>query len=62
LRLNFKRLAYPVQGLTALLRFKKLPGTRRELFEQLDRPALRPLPAQPYPKFTIRTYNILINQ
>ena len=28
--------------------FKKLPGTRRELFEQLDRPALRPLPAQPY--------------
>jgi transposase len=28
--------------------FKKLPGTRRELFEQLDRPALRPLPAQAY--------------
>ncbi len=28
--------------------FKKLPGSRRELFEQLDRPALRPLPAQPY--------------
>lgn len=28
--------------------FKKLPGARRELFEQLDRPALRPLPAQPY--------------
>ena len=28
--------------------FKKLPGTRRELFEQLDRPALRPLPAAPY--------------
>jgi transposase len=28
--------------------FRKLPGTRRELFEQLDRPALRPLPAQPY--------------
>jgi transposase len=28
--------------------FKKLPGTRRELFEQLDRPALHPLPAQPY--------------
>jgi transposase len=28
--------------------FKKLPGTRRELFEKLDRPALRPLPAQPY--------------
>jgi transposase len=29
--------------------FKKLPGSsRRELFEQLDRPALRPLPTQPY--------------
>ena len=28
--------------------FKKLPGSRRELFDQLDRPALRPLPAQPY--------------
>ena len=28
--------------------FKKLPGSRRELFEQIDRPALHPLPAQPY--------------
>ena len=28
--------------------FRKLPGSRRELFEQLDRPALRPLPAQRY--------------
>jgi len=28
--------------------FKKLPGTRRELFEHLDRPALRALPATPY--------------
>ena len=28
--------------------FKKRPGSRRALFEQLDRPALRPLPAQPY--------------
>jgi transposase len=28
--------------------FKKLPGTRRELFEQLERPALRALPAEPY--------------
>jgi transposase len=28
--------------------FKKLPGSRQELFEQLDRPALRPLPTQPY--------------
>src|ERR671926_564402 len=28
--------------------FKKLPGSRQELFATLDRPALRPLPAQPY--------------
>ena len=28
--------------------FKKLPGSRRELYEQLDRPALTPLPAQRY--------------
>lgn len=29
-------------------RFKKLPGCRRTLYEQLDRPALQALPAQPY--------------
>ncbi len=28
--------------------FKKLPGTRRSMFESLDRPALQPLPATPY--------------
>ena len=28
--------------------FQKLPGCRRELFEQVDRPALRPLPAGRY--------------
>jgi transposase len=28
--------------------FKKLPSSRQQLFETLDRPALRPLPAQPY--------------
>jgi transposase len=28
--------------------FQKLPGSRRSLFEQLDRPALRPLPALRY--------------
>ena len=27
---------------------RKLPGSRRSMFEQLDRPALRPLPAQRY--------------
>jgi transposase len=28
--------------------FKKLPGSRQSVFDSLDRPALRPLPAQPY--------------
>ena len=28
--------------------FKQLPGTRRSTFEQLDEPALKPLPAQPF--------------
>ncbi len=28
--------------------FKKLPGCRRTAFEQIDQPALRPLPAAPY--------------
>jgi transposase len=28
--------------------FKKLPGSRQQLFETLDRPALRSLPVQPY--------------
>jgi transposase len=28
--------------------FKKLPGSRHSLFATLDRPALQPLPAQPY--------------
>ncbi len=28
--------------------FQKLEGSRRSLFEELDRPALRPLPAEPY--------------
>jgi transposase len=28
--------------------FKKLPGCRKSVFESLDRPAMRPLPAAPY--------------
>lgn len=28
--------------------FRKLPGCRRERFQQLDQPALQPLPAEPY--------------
>ena len=29
--------------------FQKLPGCRKQLFESLDKPALKPLPLQPYP-------------
>jgi len=29
--------------------FRKLPGCRKQLFEALDKPALKPLPVQPYP-------------
>jgi transposase len=38
------------QGLTELNQrpFKKLPGCRQSLFESLERPALKPLPAAPY--------------
>jgi transposase len=28
--------------------FQKLPGSRRSMFESIDRPALKPLPVQPY--------------
>lgn len=28
--------------------FQKLPGTRQSMFEELDKPALKPLPYQPY--------------
>jgi transposase len=28
--------------------FQKMPGSRRSVFESLDRPAMRPLPATPY--------------
>ncbi len=31
-----------------LRKFQKLEGTRKELFETLDRPALKPLPEKPY--------------
>jgi transposase len=32
-------------------RFRKLPTSRAELFEKLDRPALKPLPAEPFTYF-----------
>jgi len=40
-----------IQNLLSLLNnkpFKKLPGSRQSQFEQLDKPALKPLPTTPY--------------
>jgi transposase len=40
-----------IAGLVELVNdkpFKKMPGSRRSLFDELDRPALRPLPPEPY--------------
>lgn len=41
--------------------FKKLPGTRRSQFEQLDQPALRPLPVQPYRYVEIKQARVHID-
>jgi transposase len=41
--------------------FRKLPGSRRSLFEELDRPALRPLPARPYEYAEWRTAKVNID-
>ena len=41
--------------------FRKLPGSRRELYEQLDRPALQPLPAQPYVFATFKDARVNID-
>ncbi|MBK7258513.1 MAG: transposase [Ignavibacteriae bacterium] len=40
--------------------FKKLPGSRQSLYEQLDKPALKPLPVQPFecPQWKKATVNI----
>ena len=40
--------------------FKKLPGSRQSLYEQLDRPALKPLPVLPFefPEWKNATVNI----
>jgi transposase len=43
------------------LPFQKLPGSRRTLFETLDRPALRPLPAERYELAQWRTARVNID-
>lgn len=41
--------------------FKQLPGNRRAAFQQLDRPALRPLPRQPYRYVDIKPVKVNID-
>ena len=41
--------------------FKQLPGCRQFAFEQLDRPALKPLPAQPYHYVAIKPVKVNID-
>tara|TARA_B100001540_G_scaffold198513_1_gene174855 strand:- start:1010 stop:2551 length:1542 start_codon:yes stop_codon:yes gene_type:complete len=41
--------------------FKRLPGTRCSQFEQLDQPALRPLPAHPYQYADIKQARVHID-
>jgi len=41
--------------------FKKLPGTRRSQFEQLDQPVLRALPVQPYHYVEIKQARVHID-
>jgi len=41
--------------------FKQMPGSRREAFESLDRPALKPLPVQPYRYVEIKTVKVHID-
>jgi len=43
------------------LPFQKLPGSRRTLFETLDRPALQPLPAERYELAQWRTVRVNID-
>ncbi len=41
--------------------FKQLPGSRRSAFEQLDQPALKPLPVQPYQYVAIKPVKVNID-
>lgn len=64
---TFFSLAELNQCLRALLTelnerpFKQLPGNRRQAFEQLDQPALTPLPQQPYRYVAIKPVKVNID-
>lgn len=42
-------------------RFRRIPASRAELYEQIDRPALRPLPAERYPFVGWRTAKVAVD-
>jgi transposase len=64
---SFFSLAELNQCIRALLEdlnhkpFKQLPGNRRQAFEQLDQPALQPLPRQPYRYVDIKSVKVNID-
>jgi len=61
---SLAELNHCIAGLLAELNqkpFKQLPGNRRAAFEQLDRPALKPLPTQPYRYVDIKTVKVNID-
>jgi len=64
---SFFSLAELNQCIRALLEdlnskpFKQLPGNRRQAFEQLDKPALQALPAQPYRYTAIKPVKVNID-
>ncbi|GAB4125172.1 MAG: hypothetical protein Tsb0027_24040 [Wenzhouxiangellaceae bacterium] len=64
---TFFSLAELNQAIAALLvelnqrPFKVLPGNRQQAFERIDRPTLKPLPAQPYRYTAIKTVRVNID-
>lgn len=64
---TFFSLAQANRAIANLLRllndrpFRKLDGTRRSRFEQVDRPAMKPLPATPYEFAEWKTATVYIN-
>ncbi len=64
---SFFSLAEVNQCIRALLEelnqkpFKQLPGNRRQAFERLDKPALRPLPSHPYRYVAIKPVKVNID-
>ena len=66
-RLTFFSLAELNQCIASLLDglnnrpFKKLPGSRLQAFEQIDKPVLKPLPVNPYQYVDIKTVKVNID-